>query len=902
MNRFYCFAFLLFTSATYAQLPPDFYDQKLDLNLENPMGFVFDEEGNMFIWEKNGEVRFLDANGDLQSESVIDISEEVSNWNDHGLIGFALDPFFNINGKVYLLYAVDLHHYQYDGTPTYHPDTTVVKSPTFGRLTSYQLHFDRDQVQVDYSTRKVLIGQTMEDGIPLLWPFHGLGTVLIAEDGTLLVSVGNSSTGLDLGKDPENEMIPKAIEMGLIEEGADIGSYRSQYLGSYGGKILRIDPATGNGLESNPFYDPQAPRSPESRIWAYGFRNPFRITTFPNTGSHYPGDGQPGIILGCDVGDGAWEEINLVTEGGQNFGWPITEGFYWNWAFHQQPTPFNDKAPNSLFKTGNCDQEFFSFRDLIQWPNALKPAQFTNPCAPGELIDQNIPTAVLSFPAISWSHQKWNKPSRAQIPALTDKGNVTGIALDEAQDRISGDNFDGYSSIAGVFYDSNEYPEFYRGKFFSTDHSGWIKVFEFNDQYEVVSVSPFHNDVKNIIHLDLNPVNGSIYYLSTTRGIHRISYGGSLPPTPIIQADKYFGPGPLSVAFDATASESLFAPIVEYHWDFGDGVSSNQAQVEHQFTTTNQQIRSFDVTLTVTDSLGQSSKTKAIISINNTPPKANIISIRDGDKYPIDNSALLSLEAKVSDTEHSIEELDFAWRIFFHHNDHFHPEPVVRSQTSYALLTPVGCELEEYWYRIELEVIDPAGLKAFDSKLIYPDCNSPFASIQLNGDGDQELVKLSWDVEFGNNIQQYEIQRSQDFLHFKKLAEIPANQLSELTYTDVTPLKGNNIYRIKAINQDSAFRYSNLLTISHPTQPDFLLFPNPATNQLNLNLKNTVNSKIDFKVFNNLGQLILKKHWETVIGTPFNQTLSIINWNNGTYHYLLQNGEQEIAGSFLVRK
>lgn len=70
----------------------------------------------------------------------------------------------------------------------------------------------------------------------------------------------------------------------------DIGSLRSQSLDTLGGKVIRIDPETGNGigpdnfptLQPNPFYDATQPQSPRSRIWLYGLRNPFRFIVRPD--------------------------------------------------------------------------------------------------------------------------------------------------------------------------------------------------------------------------------------------------------------------------------------------------------------------------------------------------------------------------------------------------------------------------------------------------------------------------------------------------------------------------------------------------------------------------------------------------------------------------------------------
>ncbi|PLS78820.1 MAG: hypothetical protein CYG59_16480, partial [Chloroflexi bacterium] len=88
----------------------------------------------------------------------------------------------------------------------------------------------------------------------------------------------------------------------------------SQNLDSLGGKILRVDPLSGQGVPGNPFYSASAGEN-KKRVWAYGLRNPFRFSVQPGTGMLYI----------ADVGNSKYEEINLG-QAGANYGWPQTEG------------------------------------------------------------------------------------------------------------------------------------------------------------------------------------------------------------------------------------------------------------------------------------------------------------------------------------------------------------------------------------------------------------------------------------------------------------------------------------------------------------------------------------------------------------------------------------------------
>ncbi|MGH9186158.1 MAG: PQQ-dependent sugar dehydrogenase, partial [Acidimicrobiales bacterium] len=105
-------------------------------------------------------------------------------------------------------------------------------------------------------------------------------------------------------------------------DGGGLGDPRGngQRLGTLLGKVLRIDP-TPEGPEpyrvpgDNPFVERAGARA---EIWAYGLRNPFRLSFDPVTGDVWVGD----------VGQSCWEELNRLPAGagGLNLGWDRREG------------------------------------------------------------------------------------------------------------------------------------------------------------------------------------------------------------------------------------------------------------------------------------------------------------------------------------------------------------------------------------------------------------------------------------------------------------------------------------------------------------------------------------------------------------------------------------------------
>src|SRR5262245_55870296 len=231
-----------------ATVPPGFTETVIEAPggaWNQAVGMAFDSTGRMFVWERVGRVWFKDP-ADSNFSLLLDISDEVGVWQDHGLLGFALDPNFSATGRIYLLYVVDRHHLLYFGTPNYNPNANIYDEATIGRLTRYTCRAVDGFRSVDPASRLVLIGATKEAGFPILSETHGIGSLLFGQDGTLLVSCGDGASprGADIGGASDGSLGPQGLADGIIRPKEDVGGYRSQLLDSLSGKILRIDPNT----------------------------------------------------------------------------------------------------------------------------------------------------------------------------------------------------------------------------------------------------------------------------------------------------------------------------------------------------------------------------------------------------------------------------------------------------------------------------------------------------------------------------------------------------------------------------------------------------------------------------------------------------------------------------------
>lgn len=231
-------------------------------NLSN---FEFLPDDGVMLLGRNGLITVVSGDGPPRTLATL---PGTSSTGDLGALGLTLAPDYALSGKLYTWY---------------------VRSAPSGRILRVSTWTASPPADPT-----ALTGERTILEAPLTSAYHGGGTVLVAPDGKLLISVGDNASPLASGN-PDAQ--------------------RAQNLDLPYGKILRIDPATGAGVPGNPFYSAATASSWRSRVYAYGLRNPFRMSADPRNGR---------VLIG-DVGWTLHEELDTLVAGA-NYGWPCFEG------------------------------------------------------------------------------------------------------------------------------------------------------------------------------------------------------------------------------------------------------------------------------------------------------------------------------------------------------------------------------------------------------------------------------------------------------------------------------------------------------------------------------------------------------------------------------------------------
>jgi glucose/arabinose dehydrogenase len=308
--------------------------------LNRPTTFDWLPDGStMLVAEKGGVVQVV-VNGAVRSTPLIDLSSIVNDTGDRGLLGLAVHPDFGgANPYVYVAY-------------TYDPPETAGQTGNAGQNGNGNRPARLEKLTVDPATlavtgREVILGRNS------LWRYtsrpdidstgttgvlpSGIvnGTTITADNAPIdqgyqdnipnLEGVQNLNIRDYLAGDSTSHTIGD-VEFGpdgylyvTVGDGTsynfqDDRAVRVQDIGNLSGKTLRLDPLTGLGVETNPFFNGD-PDSNQSKVFYSGLRNPYRFSFDPVSGLPMVGD----------VGWNTWEEINTGAPG-TNFGWPYFEG------------------------------------------------------------------------------------------------------------------------------------------------------------------------------------------------------------------------------------------------------------------------------------------------------------------------------------------------------------------------------------------------------------------------------------------------------------------------------------------------------------------------------------------------------------------------------------------------
>ncbi|HEY3914526.1 MAG TPA: PQQ-dependent sugar dehydrogenase [Verrucomicrobiae bacterium] len=269
------------------------------LTLDRPvwMSEAPDGSGRVFIVEQWGLIYETQkgTDGSAHNEFLNITNRHPYISNEEGLMSIAFHPGFKTNGLFYI-------YYNQENSPhgrSFYPRRSVISEMKVSATNANM---------ADVSSERILLE------VDQPYSNHKGGQLGFGPDGYLYFGLGDGGAG----DDPHNNGQNTATLLAKILR-IDVNSESTISEGQYQKKLPYSIPA------DNPFVNEPYMYGLGSRheIYALGLRNPWRWSFDRQTGDLWVGD----------VGQDLWEEVDLVTKGG-NYGWCVREGFH-----HFKPGP-----------------------------------------------------------------------------------------------------------------------------------------------------------------------------------------------------------------------------------------------------------------------------------------------------------------------------------------------------------------------------------------------------------------------------------------------------------------------------------------------------------------------------------------------------------------------------------
>ena len=158
----------------------------------------------------------------------------------------------------------------------------------------------------------------------------------------------------------------------------------------------------------------------------------------------------------------------------------------------------------------------------------------------------------------------------------------------------------------------------------------------------------------------------------------------------------------------------------------------------------------------------------------------------------------------------------------------------------------------------------------------------PVELLYFYGEREGENVRLDWQTATELNNSHFDVEWSTDGINFEKIGQVAGagttNDVQFYDFLHINPSNGQNYYRLKQVDFDGKFEYTNIINIrfEQSNSPIVKIYPNPASYYLNIESENTVGEML--QVFSVNGQLILEANQSSPM-----MNLSIANFPSGTY-------------------
>jgi len=175
------------------------------------------------------------------------------------------------------------------------------------------------------------------------------------------------------------------------------------------------------------------------------------------------------------------------------------------------------------------------------------------------------------------------------------------------------------------------------------------------------------------------------------------------------------------------------------------------------------------------------------------------------------------------------------------------------------------------FYKVQLKSTSLSGVSVCSSEsatAVIEVLNSivPLSLVHFKGKRQGTMVNLDWLTAFEIQTNRFEIERSNDGRSFKSIGSVVAvgfsNSNKGYTFTDLQPASNTNFYRLRMVDNDGKFSYSNVLVFFGKESEKIVLHkisPNPFTDQINIDITLAEKQPLKIQLIDMSGRLVASK-------------------------------------------
>jgi hypothetical protein len=173
---------------------------------------------------------------------------------------------------------------------------------------------------------------------------------------------------------------------------------------------------------------------------------------------------------------------------------------------------------------------------------------------------------------------------------------------------------------------------------------------------------------------------------------------------------------------------------------------------------------------------------------------------------------------------------------------------------------------------------------------IFPNGALPLQFVNINATLQNNAGFINWQTANEVNTAHFMVEKSSDGRNFKSIGSVPAKGSNghEYELTDKSLLTGDNFYRIKSVDKDGQFQYSAIATLKYGKKGIIAvsLYPNPANDNLQLQLANLEKGKYQLRIINLHGAVVVSRAF-VVNSTLQQEQINLSTMSSGAYQLQL---------------